>query len=96
MWPYINRKILTVVIKTVLLQQVYDAELVGDAGNDVLDPEVKPLRVPLCVEVSLQHQLVLELTPLSNNIHRIIRQRSCIHPLTDSEMHQWCELLCVI
>ena len=54
---------LTMIIEAVPLQQIDDFELVDNVGEGILYTEVVPLCVSLRVQICLQNQLILKLTP---------------------------------
>ena len=54
------------IIETIPLEQVNDFELVDNIWLSVLYLEVVPLSVSVCVEVCLQHQLILKLTSVQS------------------------------
>ena len=58
---------LTVIVETVTLVQVDDGEFVGDATDGILDTEVVPLCVTLCVQVCPQDQVVLKLSSVNTS-----------------------------
>lgn len=50
------------IIKAVLFQEINDVQLICDARNHLLNPEVKPLGVSVGVKVRLQYQVIFKLT----------------------------------
>ena len=61
------------VIEAVLLEEVEDAEAVGDSRKCSRDPEVKPLCVSARVQICLQDQLVVELASVKGTYIRGVK-----------------------